>query len=377
MTSSSRASVMSGKPCYKCGKTGHWARDCTAPRELQLSKEDADALRANGTMTTTRDGNGDVDGVRDDGENGAAAATAATPGSGMKKRASGATTTRKPKFSVHEHLLGPNGLVAIYTTFPERYAKNRKGEGHELHDAELLISMYKEWAVKMYPFAPAERTLERVQKLSKDKAVQMTIREFEERDFGGGVGDAVEAMDRAEAAAKAGEENAEDGEDVFFPDDDEDDDDEKMANAKEDEDLDFPDDYEEEDYEFGDDDEDMDAARAMQEADEDAEAGAASESESDDEEEDTKRGKKVKGATDSTKAAFARLAAKLGKTVDADPPGESDVLNETTVNSPQRKVLRVKQKGGTTESDDEDEENEPEEPTRRRRAVQLEDEDDE
>ena len=367
---------MSGKPCYKCGKTGHWARDCTAPRELQLSKEDADALRANGTTTTTttRDENSDPDGTREDGENGAATA-AATPGSGMKKRVNGTTTTRKPKFSVHEHLLGPNGLVAIYTTFPERYAKNRKGEGHELHDAELLISMYKEWAVKMYPFAPAEKTLERVQKLSKDKAVQMTIREFEERDFGGGVGDAVEAMDRAEAAAKAGEENAEDGEDVFFPDDD--DDDEKMADAKEEEDLDFPDDYEEEDYEFGDDDEDMDAARAMQEADENAEAAAASESdeEEEDEEEDAKRGKKVKGATDSTKAAFARLAKKLGKTVNADPPGESDVLNETTVNSPQRKVLRVKQKGDAAESDDEDEENEPEEPTRRRRAVQLEDED--
>jgi len=354
------------------------------PRELQLSKEDADALRANGTTTTTttttREGDGDLDGVNGDGVNGTTTTTTTTPGSGMKKRANGTTTTRKPKFSVHEHLLGPNGLVAIYTTFPERYEKNRKGVGHELHDAELLISMYKEWAVKMYPFAPAEKTLERVQKLSKDKAVQMTIREFEERDFGGGVGDAVEAMDRAEAAAKAGEENAEDGEDVFFPDDD--DDDEKMDDAKEDEDLDFPDDYEEEDYEFGDEDEDVDAARAMQEADEEAEAGAASESESesDDDEHDAKRGKKVKGATDSTKAAFARLAKKLGKTVNASPPGppgESEVLNETTVNSPQRKVLRVKQKGGDAESDDKDEENEPEEPTRRRRAVQLEDEDDE
>jgi hypothetical protein len=270
----------------------------------------------------------------------------------------------------------------VYTNFPKRFADKAKGEGHELHDAELLLSLYREWAVKMYPYAPAEDTLRRVEKLGKDRAVKSAVREFHERDHGGGVGDAVAAMEKADAHRAAGrddeEEDALAGEDVFYGDEDEDDDGDALDD---DEHIDMPDD--EEDYDFG---ADEDDAQAMREAEaempDDVDDEPEAESSDDDEGEDNaeedmgKRGKKAKGASDLTKSAFEQLAKKVGKKVGSATPGSDDdgMFNPNSVNSPHRKILRVRPKILDASSDEDDA---AEEPKRRRRAVQLEDEDDE
>jgi Zinc knuckle len=46
--------------CLKCGEKGHWARDCTAPREKWLSR-DVQSQQKNGNTQTanTQDGNTD------------------------------------------------------------------------------------------------------------------------------------------------------------------------------------------------------------------------------------------------------------------------------------------------------------------------------
>ena len=85
----------------------------------------------------------------------------------------------------------------------------------------------------------------------------------------------------------------------------------------------------------------------------------------------------MKGESASTKSAFAHLAKKLSKTVEA--PKESVAADEENhpnlVNSPQRKVLRMRPKCLDASSDEDDE---PAEPMRRRRAVHgMDDEEDE
>ncbi|CEF97748.1 Zinc finger, CCHC-type [Ostreococcus tauri] len=345
--------------CARCGEPGHWAKDCTAPRARANERDGMETI-ADGTTTTTT------------GPDGRTTATA------RRKK-----TARRPKFSIHEHLLGPNGLGVVYATFPEKFREASKGDGHEAADAAALVAMYKEWAVKMYPYAPAEETLERVSKLGKDKAVRAAIREFHERDFGGGVGERVAEMEREEAAAR--------GEDVFFPDDDDVDDENAPTTAGAPDaddgivadDVDFPDDDDgfedlEEDYVF--EEEDEDAADALREADaagadEDVDFPDDDEDDENDDEPSGKRSKQVKGATDATKEAFAKLAKKVGKNVEEENVVR-DATNVSPVRSPpRRKILRVRPKILDASSEDEDED-EPEEPARRRRAVHM-DEDDE
>lgn len=361
---------MSSKPCYKCGQPGHWARDCSVPKDQWLSKEASEALKEQATTTTTTTNAGD-DGVD---------ASARPQSAGKTKRPS----TRKPKFSVHEHLLGPDGLIKVYTEFPSAYAAKAKGEGHEEHDVALLIQMYKDWAVNMYPYAPAEQTLKRVDKLGSDRAVKAFTRELHERDYGGGVGDAVEAMERAERGEGEARDSDDEFGDVAFPDSVVDDD-EHAGGASPTEDVDtFPDDeFEEEDYEF--DDEDEDAAAAMEEA----ERGGADVESSDDDEgialAGAKRGKKAKGSTTTTKKAFENLAKKVGakKTSEVAPetapsPIAASAFVDTDPNahdSPQRKMLRVRPKILDASESEDDEA--PAEPTRRRRAVHMDEDDDE
>ena len=57
------------KPCYKCGQGGHWAKDCTTPRERWISKEASEALRPRedaAATTTTTDDAARADGGDDD-----------------------------------------------------------------------------------------------------------------------------------------------------------------------------------------------------------------------------------------------------------------------------------------------------------------------
>ena len=205
------------RACFKCGKTGHWSKDCSAPREEWIPQQ---PRAENGVPSSPGDLTGDLTG---DALNGDAPAPA------PKKQ-----TNRKPRFTAVEHVLGPNGVAYVANVIPERFAKVAKGPGHEFGDFARLVGLYREWTRKMYPHASHEAVIKKVKALSKTREVRATVREFKERSrMENGdeeLGD--EELERSGAANDPVE-----GEDVFFPDDDDD---------VENEDPAFPDDDEEE-----------------------------------------------------------------------------------------------------------------------------------
>ncbi|MED6224288.1 hypothetical protein PIB30_082613 [Stylosanthes scabra] len=158
---------MSATGCYKCGRPGHWSRDCPS------SAPDSAADR-----------------------NPPPPPPAAPSSSSYKPYSSGgarfsAKSAEKPKKAPRtkpkltpELLLSDDGLGYVLRYFPRDF--KYRGRGHEVQDLGNLLRMYSEWHSRLIPYYSFDQFVHKVEKVAATRRVKMCLRDLRERVAKGG-----------------------------------------------------------------------------------------------------------------------------------------------------------------------------------------------
>lgn len=145
------AAVAAPTGCYKCGKPGHWSRDCpsSAPNP-NFSRPPSSS------------------------------APAAPPKVAEKPKKAPRV---RPKLTP-ELLLSEDGLGYVLRHFPRAF--KYRGRGHEISDLENLIGLYREWHSHILPYYPFEHFVHKVEQVAATKRVKMCLGELREKVARGG-----------------------------------------------------------------------------------------------------------------------------------------------------------------------------------------------
>ncbi|KAK9811644.1 hypothetical protein WJX72_007585 [[Myrmecia] bisecta] len=160
-----------GVGCYKCGKTGHWARDCTAPASARINTpgggaSDTPANRAPQPFSRTP-----VTGENNpDKANPSSQPTLPSPGKKKKKN-------KRPKLTL-DMLKEKKGFPDVFHTFPEVFRKQFRGKGHEVGDLRRLLEMYSRWQHRVFPHGAYDVFVESLEKMSSSHMLKMELREL-------------------------------------------------------------------------------------------------------------------------------------------------------------------------------------------------------
>ncbi|XP_028767037.1 chromosome segregation in meiosis protein 3 [Neltuma alba] len=141
--------------CYKCGRPGHWSRDCP------FSPSNPDSSSSH-KPTPAGDG----------------APSVRKPADKPKK-----LPRSRPKLTP-DLLLSDDGLGYVLRYFPRAF--KYRGRGNEVRDLGNLLELYCEWHSRLLPYYSFNQFIHKVEQVGTTKRVKTCLRELRERVANGG-----------------------------------------------------------------------------------------------------------------------------------------------------------------------------------------------
>ncbi|KMT02436.1 hypothetical protein BVRB_9g203880 isoform A [Beta vulgaris subsp. vulgaris] len=155
--------------CFKCGRPGHWSRDCPTSNTNPNPNPNFNSSSNN---LSTKIGNG--------GSNTNSSYQLKPNVSGPKPKKAPKT---RPKLT-SELLLSDEGLGYILRYFPRNF--KYRGRGSEVNDLRNLLLMYAGWHEQFLPYYPFDQFIHKVEEAGSTRRVKTCVAELKDRVANGG-----------------------------------------------------------------------------------------------------------------------------------------------------------------------------------------------
>ncbi|KAL6295361.1 hypothetical protein ACE6H2_003503 [Prunus campanulata] len=162
--------------CYKCGRPGHWSRDCpsSAPTPNSNSNPDPNPNPNPNPKPTNPNPNSSSYSFK---------SGTGVGGSGASKAKKVSVPKTRPKLTP-QLLLSDDGLGYVLRHFPRAF--KYRGRGNEVRDLGNLIGLYTEWHSRLLPYYAFDQFVHKVEEVASTRQVKMSLRELRERVASGG-----------------------------------------------------------------------------------------------------------------------------------------------------------------------------------------------